>query len=123
MKNVLFVLLFCSVGYSASWVDENNVEWSMISIRVNHASAVRKCRELGFQLPGAESFWQAIDLGLMSASKNPVFGAAAKKIDWVWVREPAGTPSFSMIASKWEDFVGEVKTQRHWALCARRASR
>jgi len=123
MKNVLFALLFCSVGYSASWVDENDVEWTMISIRVNHPSAVRKCRELGFQLPWAESFWQAIDLGLMSASKNPVFGAAAKKTDWVWVREPAGTPSFAMMASKWEDLVGEVKTQRHWALCARPAAR
>lgn len=114
---IVIAALACGGLLANSWTDLNGVEWIMASQRVNYASALRKCR--GFRLPSSEVFWEAIDQGLLDPQINTAFGESAKSIDWIWVREGATTPSFSQMASIWEDLALELVTQRHWVLCAR----
>lgn len=117
----LVILALPSALPAASWVDGNGIEWTLAYPRANYDSARLKCQRAGYKLPSAEAFWQAIDLGLMDPFENQAFGFEADEIDWIWTNQTAGTSSFAWMASRWEDLAPEVKDERHWALCARRA--
>jgi len=124
-RSILLALALCFItapSFAVSWTDGNGMEWTMGPVKTNRQGAFKTCARLGFRVPQAEMFWEAVDLGLLDPKVNTGFGEASKKVDWIWVSETAGTPSFGMIASRWDDLVGEVVTERHWALCARSAT-
>ncbi len=120
MKIILSFFMFTTLGSAAPWIDPNGVEWMLLKPKANFATAKRNCTLAGYQLPSAESFWEAIELGLLDPKTNAVFDAAARKIDWIWTGKPMDFNYFAWMASRWEDEIAEDAGARHWVLCARK---
>lgn len=109
---------------TTTWTDGNGIQWIAESVKTTFDLARTRCEEQKFSLPDTETLQEALDLGLGDASVNTIFGAQVATMDWFW--SGSDTPYLSDIrdiVSLQGDTTPAFTDERHWAVCALKATK